>query len=63
MRAGFFNLQNIKDETGEDIIGLFPTAGIGVVVKNIQIDYALANIGNLSENLHTHIVSLKFHIQ
>ncbi|MEZ4848376.1 MAG: hypothetical protein R3B93_07100 [Bacteroidia bacterium] len=63
LRAGVFNLQNIKDVDGNEVLGLFPTAGVGVVVKNFQIDYALANIGNLSENLHTHIVSLKFHIQ
>ncbi|MEZ4826018.1 MAG: PorV/PorQ family protein [Bacteroidia bacterium] len=63
LRGGFYNLQNIKDQNGEEATGLFPTAGIGVVLKNFQIDYALANIGNLSENLHTHIVSLKFHIQ
>lgn len=63
LRGGFYNLQNIKNDSGEDVVGLFPTAGIGVVVKNFQIDYALANIGNLSENLHSHIVSLKFHIQ
>ncbi|MEZ4772043.1 MAG: PorV/PorQ family protein [Bacteroidia bacterium] len=63
LRGGFYNLQNIKDQNGENAVGLFPTAGIGVVLKNFQIDYALANIGNLSENLHTHIVSLKFHIQ
>ncbi|MDX2249938.1 MAG: PorV/PorQ family protein [Bacteroidia bacterium] len=63
LRGGFYNLQNIKDQNGEDAVGLFPTAGVGIVLKNFQIDYALANIGNLSENLHTHIVSLKFHIQ
>lgn len=63
LRGGFYNLQNIKDANGEDATGLFPTAGIGIVIKNFQIDYALANIGNLSENLHSHIVSLKFSIQ
>ncbi|MEO0468340.1 MAG: hypothetical protein AAF206_01870 [Bacteroidota bacterium] len=63
LRGGFYNLQNIKDTEGNDTVGLFPTAGIGFVVKNFQIDYALANIGNLSENLHTHIISIKFHVQ
>lgn len=63
LRGGFYNLQNIKDEDGVEATGLFPTAGLGFVIKTFQIDYALANIGNLSENLHSHIVSLKFSIQ
>lgn len=63
LRGGFYNLQNIKDENGDEATGLFPTAGVGIMIKSFQIDYALANIGNLSENLHSHIVSLKFSIQ
>ncbi|RMG24033.1 MAG: hypothetical protein D6730_13335 [Bacteroidetes bacterium] len=62
-RAGFYNLQQLSNREGEQVYGLFPTAGVGLVIKNFQLDYALANIGNLSENLHSHVVSLKFHIQ
>jgi hypothetical protein len=63
IRGGVYNLQNIKDDSGQDIVGLFPTAGVGFVVKNFQIDYALANIGSLTGNLYTHVVSLMFHVQ
>ena len=63
LRAGAYNVQRIQDIDGNDNTQLFPTAGVGIVIKNFTIDYALANIGNLSENLHSHIVSLKFHIQ
>ncbi|MEM6801719.1 MAG: hypothetical protein AAF696_09985 [Bacteroidota bacterium] len=63
LRAGAYNVQRIQDIDGNDNTQFFPTAGIGIVVKNFTIDYALANIGNLSENLHSHIVSLKFHVQ
>jgi hypothetical protein len=63
LRGGFYNLQNVVDDNGEDAVGIFPTAGVGFVIKNFQIDYALANIGNFSENLHSHVVSLKFHIR
>ena len=59
LRGGVYNLQNIKDLDGEDATGLFPTVGAGIWVGNFQIDYALANIGNLSENLHSHVISLK----
>jgi hypothetical protein len=63
LRGGLYNFQNIKTETGQEQLGMFPTAGVGFVVKNFTIDYALANIGNLAENLHTHIVSVRFFIQ
>ena len=63
IRGGFYNLQNVKDDSGQDAVGLFPTAGVGFVVKNFQIDYALANIGRITGSLYTHVVSLKFHVQ
>ncbi|MEM8891056.1 MAG: hypothetical protein AAGD28_23970 [Bacteroidota bacterium] len=63
LRAGAYNVQRIQDIDGQENTQVFPTAGVGIVVKNFTIDYALANIGNLSENLHSHIVSLKFHVQ
>jgi hypothetical protein len=67
LRGGFYNLQNAYynsgDKAGETGTILFPTAGAGILIKNFTLDYALANIGNLSENLHSHVVSLKFHIQ
>lgn len=63
LRGGVYNIQNIIDGEGNPVTGLFPTIGAGVVLRNFTLDYALANIGNLSENLYTHIVSLKFHIQ
>lgn len=63
LRGGVYNLQNEKNTEGEDELGLFPTAGVGVIVKRIQLDYALANIGDLSQNLHSHVVSLKIILQ
>jgi hypothetical protein len=63
LRAGAYNLQNVVNNDAEEALGLFPTAGVGIVIRNFQLDYALANIGNFSENLHSHVVSLRFHIQ
>lgn len=63
LRAGLYNLQQAVNTEGEEAFSLFPTAGVGLVIRNFQLDYALANIGNFSENLHSHVVSLKFHIQ
>lgn len=63
VRLGAYNIQNITNLDGQDAVGVFPTGGVGLVLRNFQIDYALANIGNLAQNLHSHVVSLKFHIQ
>ena len=63
LRVGAYNLQNIKDLEGEDAVGFFPTAGVGVFLAPISLDYALANIGNFSENLHSHIISLRIHLK
>ena len=63
LRFGAYNLQNIKDLDGEEAVGLFPTAGIGVFLHPISLDYALSNIGNFSENLHSHIISLRFQLK
>jgi len=61
LRGGIYNIQNVNQV--ESAPGLFPTVGAGIVLRNFQLDYALANIGNLGENLHSHVVSLRFHIQ
>ena len=58
-RLGAYNLQNVKDLEGEDAFGLFPTTGVGVLIGPVTLDYALANLGNFSENLHSHIISLR----
>jgi len=74
LRGGIYNIQNydptnkefIEALSGENAssfepqIKMFPTVGAGFSLKNTQVDYALSNIGNLSQNLHSHVVSLKF---
>jgi hypothetical protein len=62
LRGGFYNLQYLEINENDAISEVFPTAGLGFVIKNFTIDYALANIGDFSTSLHSHIVSLKFHI-
>jgi len=62
LRGGIYNIQDSFDSDGQATVGAFPTAGVGFAIKNFQLDYALSNIGNLSENLHSHIVSAKFYI-
>ncbi|MEL6627762.1 MAG: UPF0164 family protein [Bacteroidota bacterium] len=63
LRGGAYNLQNGVNLDGERAFQLFPTIGAGIVLKNFYIDYALSNVGDLSQNLYSHVISLRFHIQ
>jgi hypothetical protein len=63
LRGGVMNLQNDRNTVGEEVFSVFPTAGAGFMLKNFRVDYALSNIGNLAENLHSHVVSLTFTIE
>lgn len=62
LRFGAYNLQKSANTNGEEVVSVFPTAGVGFVIKNFTVDYALSNIGNFSQNLYSHVVSLKFYI-
>jgi len=62
LRFGLGNYQNrvrVEDTSQTDLVVL-PNAGIGIVLGRIKVDYALANIGNTSESLVSHIVSASF---
>jgi hypothetical protein len=46
LRAGIGNFQRIKSDLGNrDILTYQPNIGVGVKIKNLTIDYALANVG------------------
>ena len=60
LRAGYKNMQTIPDDRGRDKISVFPTAGAGFKLKNVQVDYALSNVGDFSQVLYSHVFSLKF---
>ncbi len=62
VRFGLGNFQNrvrIENTSERDLVVL-PNVGIGIVLGRIKVDYALANIGNTSESLVSHIISLSF---
>jgi len=64
IRAGISNFQYIKDFQGEESLNLQPSMGIGVFVsKRFQIDYALSDIGNVSETPYSHIFSVKVSLE
>jgi len=69
LRAGIGNIQRALsdveklDDAGntlpaENVVTLQPNVGLGVKFKNIQLDYALTDVGNLSQSLYSHVFSL-----
>ncbi len=59
IRAGLGNIQrtiNIEN-TAERKLSLQPNVGVGLDIGRVRIDYALANIGSVSDALVSHIFS------
>lgn len=59
LRAGVGNIQKITDFDGTKSTTVQPNFGLGLKIKNVSIDYALTNIGNLSDALYSNIFSLR----
>ncbi|NMM49366.1 hypothetical protein HH304_13225 [Flammeovirgaceae bacterium KN852] len=59
LRAGAGKVQKTKDFDGSESYELTPAAGIGLKIKNLYVDYALTDVGNVSEALYSHVFSLK----
>lgn len=59
LRLGVGNYQRIKDFDGTTYGTVQPNFGIGVKIKSVVIDYALTDVGNLSESLFSNIFSIK----
>ncbi len=66
LRAGIGNIQRVlddKDTTNQKKYTLFqPSAGIGIKLKALVIDYAFTSLQAQSNPLYTHIVSLRLDI-
>ena len=60
VRAGVNNFQYVKNFDNSESLIFQPNVGIGVALKGVQLDYAFTNIGNQSEALFSHVISLKF---
>ncbi len=59
LRGGVGNVQEIKDYDGSTSTSVQPNFGLGVKIKNVSIDYALTNIGQVGETLYSNIFSLR----
>ncbi len=64
LRAGLGNFQYIKDFDGSKSLNFQPSMGIGVFLsERFQIDYALTDIGNVSETPYSHVFSVKVSLE
>ena len=64
LRAGIGNFQYIKDFQGSESLNVQPSMGIGVFLSDrFQIDYALSDIGNVSETPYSHVFSVKVSLE
>jgi len=62
LRGGVTNFQNKTNFDGSKSIILEPNIGVGFKIKNIQVDYALSNIGGASGTLFSNIFSVRFNL-
>ncbi len=62
LRLGCGNVQQVKNFDGTQGWTVQPNLGLGLRIKNLQLDYALSDIGNVSDVLYSNVFSLKFDI-
>ncbi len=65
LRAGVGNFQQVKDDfnPNKTKLSLQPNFGVGLSLGRFQIDYALTDIGNVSQVLYSHIFSLRLNLK
>ncbi len=59
VRAGISNIQEVTELGGGTSTQASPSFGVGLRLQNVQIDYALTDIGDQSESLLSHIFSVQ----
>ena len=64
-RTGFGNFQRIKElEELNSVYWTFqPNVGLGVILDEFTIDYALTDIGNVAESPYSHVFSVKMNLE
>ena len=60
IRGGVNNFQYYKNFDDSEYLTFQPNLGLGFTLKGVTLDYAFTNIGNQSEALFSHVISLKF---
>jgi hypothetical protein len=62
VRAGVGNIQRMSDFDQSTYFTVQPNVGLGLRIRNLQIDYALSDIGNVSDVLYSNVFSLRVNI-
>lgn len=62
-RVGVGNFQLVPGMNGKDNLNLQPNLGIGIQYRNIYIDYALTDVGDLSIAQYSNLISLRYMIK
>lgn len=62
LRLGMANVQQVLDNENNKVLNVQPNIGIGVSIRNLTFDYALTDIGDVSEALFSNVFSLKVKI-
>ncbi|GAB3645452.1 PorV/PorQ family protein [Echinicola sediminis] len=64
LRGGVSNFQYIRDFDGQKSLSYKPSFGLGVFLNDkAQIDYALSDIGGVSETPYSHVFSIKVSLE
>jgi len=59
LRGGIGNIQQIKDFDGSKSTIAQANFGVGFLIKKVQIDYALTDMGDQSDALYSHVFSVR----
>lgn len=60
VRMGIGNIQQVKNFNSGYSTTIQPNFGVGIRLYKFTIDYALTDLGNLSESLYSNVFSLRF---
>ncbi len=65
LRAGIGNMQRVKDDfdPNKELLTFQPNFGIGLRLGRVQLDYALTDIGNVSQVQYSHIFSVRLNFK
>lgn len=62
LRGGNNNFQKQKEIDGSTSVSMVPSIGVGLKLNNLSIDYALADVGDVSALPYSNIISVKLAI-
>ncbi|MFA6481327.1 MAG: hypothetical protein WCW62_02030 [Bacteroidales bacterium] len=62
-RLGVGNFQIVPGMNGKNNFTLQPNLGLGIQYRNLYIDYALSNVGNLSIAQYSNLISIRYVIR